>query len=162
MRSEETLDNFTSAMNSKKSRYPTYVFWGLIPILLIYSYLFLSPTGLDIQMHDTYFVIDLFHIRLFIVIYFGLIGFLYLKFEKFKLIKAMTFIHVLITFLVMILLPFNPMSASSLFSVDRLGYFDAYSTANFYCTMAILILVFAQLLFLVNLFIGFLRGRHEL
>ena len=69
-----------------------------------YSILFLFGLSIigwnntiDIQLHDTYFVIASIHMGVLFSIYLGVIGIIYWLIRKKKLVDWMTVIHVVIT-----------------------------------------------------------------
>jgi len=75
---------------------PHQLFWG--STFLIWLAVLLIPTeAIDLQIHDTYFVIAYYHWAMLFTIVLGGIGFLYWFFRKKSMIRWMTIFHVLIT-----------------------------------------------------------------
>ncbi|MBW1294255.1 hypothetical protein GBO31_01950 [Aquimarina litoralis] len=89
---------------------PYIIFWILTSLMLIYGFSFQEYT-LDINIHDTYFVISWFHIFFFLSLSFLAIGLIYFAIHKLNKIKnsTLTYIHVVCTIgglLVLTLLPY--------------------------------------------------------
>lgn len=115
-----------------------------------------SDDAIDINIHDTYFVIANSHIAKLLFVLYGFIGFIYWAFfiTKISLIKILTKLHLLITigsvpiyFLgVNFIFEFKPKSDFPLF--DNSNY-DVY----FLLTLNSLVII-AQLLFVTNIVIS--------
>jgi len=85
-------------MNLLKNR-PYFLFWISIPFVWVIGNLEVGDSALDINVHDTYFVIANEHLVILISIYFGLVGLVYWIFNKLerRLSKWLNLIHTLIT-----------------------------------------------------------------
>ncbi len=88
---------------------PYIIFWSLIPILWIYGFSFDDET-LDVNIHDTYFVISIFHFLNFLCFLFFGMGLTYYAIHKLnkKRRLLLTYIHIIGTLggiLVITLLP---------------------------------------------------------
>ncbi|WP_299215498.1 hypothetical protein [uncultured Aquimarina sp.] len=88
---------------------PYIIFWSLIPIMLIYGFSFDEET-LDINIHDTYFVISIAHLFNFLSLLFFGIGLTYYAIHKLnkKRQPLLTYIHLIGTLggiLILALLP---------------------------------------------------------
>ncbi|MEP2236863.1 MAG: hypothetical protein ABJI22_00805 [Maribacter sp.] len=84
----------------KITKTPDIIFWILIPFILLVGFLKPDKT-LDINIHDTYLVMDLFNLTVLISIIFGSLGFGYwviIKLNR-KLLNWLTVIHLILTIL---------------------------------------------------------------
>lgn len=119
---------------------PHKAIWSVIPVFLMIGIIFRRPT-LDIQFHDTYFVI--FHLSAFFSIILMLIGLVYWQNRDKKLISWMTFIHVVWTILV-----FGFIQINVAFSVG--GILMSHGFLGFWGYMLIFFTGVVQLLLLIN------------
>ena len=153
--SGEILDLEPTRRKRKPLLMPTLVLWGIIPFfwLLYFCSNYWSST-IDIQMHDTYFVIATLHLAIAYSIYFSILGMIYYFFRKFRLIKWMALFHIAIT----LLQPF-----AGLFYLNQNLYtynfhLNAYSLAFFILMMSFLLV---QILFVLNILIGVYRNWKD-
>ena len=135
-----------------------------ILILLIGMYQGTDPnSGLDINIHDTYFVMSNYHSTIILFTVYFLSGLLYYFFEKLskkRLIKPLTIIHSTIfigSFLIYWVIIFLD---DKLFIIDPnfplLNYKDQY--INIILVSELFILTFVGIpIFIINLLIGLLR-----
>jgi len=130
---------------------PYKIFWLSIPILLAISIMGMNQTT-DIQLHDTYFVIDVVHVGILFSVIAGLIGLLYWLFRNKRLVNWMTFSHVITTSLFLLLFMVN-----SVFNKSEWSDFNSYTIINRFHFFIILIVFLNQLLFLSNLVISLFR-----
>lgn len=156
MNKEKLLDFQSPSRVIRNSRYPVYVFWGFIPLIVIYSFIFLNPI-IDIQQHDTYYVIARLHFQVAVSIFFGVIGLVYLLLEKFALVRFLTFLHVIATiiFLSYLILFSNFFRAIS----DTVTFISSSQEVHLVGQWSYLIFICSNFLFLVNIVIGLFRGR---
>lgn len=136
---------------------PHFLFWILIPIILIIGLLKPDKT-LDINIHDTYIVIALLHLAVLISIIFGILGLGYwvvIKLNR-RLVNWLTVIHLIITvigFCLILLIPFFlPESNQGITSL----YFDAQVTI----TLSALAAVCVQLLYPINIITALFRKTN--
>lgn len=80
---------------------PYQLFLGSILVIWL-AVLLLPSEAIDIQFHDTYFVIGYHHWALLLTIILGGIGLLYWFFQEKRMIRWMTIFHVLITIIPMV------------------------------------------------------------
>ena len=131
-------------------------------LLLISSLIFLILAFLvgeetfDIDVHDTYYVIAnchlycLFSSLLFIIFIFYFL----LNIAKIKLNKIISKIHIFGTILSIILLIFP----YSLFSNPKeFPLYDSFEYINIVLTVSFLVLLFLQLLFILNIFLSLIK-----
>ncbi len=111
-----------------------------IPIILLISLIKINHT-LDIQLHDTYFVIANLHLGMLFSLLMGIYGFLYYQFRRRKLNKWLTLFHLIFTLLFIV---------TSLFSNYINGSLNAY--LFLLCSF-----ILSQCLFLINLVIGLIK-----
>lgn len=131
-----------------------HLFLTAIPIVLIYILLF-SNSALDVQFHDTYFVITYFYIGIVMSILLAVFGVVYwwMKKKNFHLKKGMSIAHILLTFAFFAFLLFN------IFRPVRNDYLNG---AGLVFTNMVLLFILGQLLFLVNIGISiFEKNKSE-
>ena len=139
-----------------------------ILILLIGMYQGTDPnSGLDINIHDTYFVMSNYHSTIILFTVYFLSGLLYWLFEKLpkkRLIKPLTIIHSTIligSFIIYWLIIFLD---DKLFIIDPnfplLNYKD--QVINITLVLELFIITFVGIpIFIINLLIGLLRGTDN-
>ena len=129
-----------------------------------YSILFLFGLSIigwnntiDIQLHDTYFVIASIHIGVLFSIYLGVIGIIYWLIRKKKLIDWMTVIHVVITISTFALIIITGLIFQKIIEGD----FETFRTVNQILFIVILIALLSQLIFITNLTFGLIRNKPK-
>lgn len=130
--------------------------------------IFLGNSALDINLHDTYFVVAHFHLVMGSASFFGLLAGVYHWFPKMfgrMLDERMGYIHFWLTF-VGVYLVFFPLHYIGIAGFPRRYYaftnFDAFSTfgdLNTFVSVAAIVTFAAQFLFLYNFFNSIFRGR---
>lgn len=130
--------------------------------------IFLGNSALDIQLHDTYFVVAHFHLVMGSAAFFGMIAGVYHWFPKMfgRMMDArLGYVHFWISF-IGIYMVFFPMHYIGIAGFPRRYYsftnFDAFSTftdLNAFITIAAGVTFAAQMLFLFNFFWSIFRGR---
>ncbi len=130
--------------------------------------IFLGNSSLDIELHDTYFVIAHFHIVMGVSAFFGMFAGVYHWFPKMYgrfMNNTLGYIHFWIT-MVGAYMIFWPMHYMGLAGVPRRYYsFDAFQSFNMFgglnqfITLAAMLVFFAQLLFVVNFLFSMFYGR---
>lgn len=152
---------FTSAMLFGIGFVSMFISGGLTGI-------FLGNSAIDIQLHDTYFVVAHFHIVMGVAAFFGMFAGVYHWFPRMFgrfLNETMGRIHFWMT-MVGAYLIFWPMHYIGMAGVPRRYYrfdtFDAFSHfdgLNQFITIAAIITFGAQLLFVFNIFYSMFRGK---
>lgn len=130
--------------------------------------LHMGNSAIDIQLHDTYFIVAHFHLVMGSASFFGLLAGVYHWFPKMfgRMMDAkLGYIHFWISF-VGIYMVFFPMHYIGIAGFPRRYYsftnFDAFSTfvdLNSFVSIAAFITFGAQLIFLFNFFYSMFRGR---
>lgn len=130
--------------------------------------IFLGNSAIDIQQHDTYFVVAHFHIVMGVAAFFGMFAGVYHWFPKMFgrfMNETLGKIHFWIT-LVGAYAVFGPMHYLGMAGVPRRYYrfdsFDAFSVfddTNKFITIAAIITFFAQIMFVVNFFWSMYKGK---
>lgn len=147
---------------------PYKLIWLVIPIILGLSTIG-SNGSIDIQMHDTYFVISSFHIGILFSIILGIIGFIYWLVKGKKLVNWMTAIHLLTTILALasiLIISFLPngLFSPSSYSFDTISDLtnNPFSTASQILSALVLMAILSQLLFIVNVIMSFARNHNKI
>ena len=137
-------------------------------LLLIASILFValifipnSETTLDINVHDTYYVIKHSHLYgLLAVIMFTLFA-LYWSFDKgeLRVIKSFSYIHIYGTLIGVLGLffPYGLIFKWTHPTQPEFPLFDDYEQTNLYISLSALLFLIAQLLFIINIFVSIIK-----
>lgn len=130
--------------------------------------IFLGNSAIDIQLHDTYFVVAHFHLVMGAASSFGLLAGVYHWFPKMfgrMMDRKLGYIHFWLTF-VGIYSVFFPMHYIGIAGFPRRYYsftnFDAFSgftDLNMFISVAAILTFFGQFIFLFNFFYSMFRGR---
>jgi cytochrome c oxidase subunit 1 len=130
--------------------------------------IYLGNAALDIQLHDSYFVVAHFHLVMGSAAIFGMFAGIYHWFPKMygrMLNQNLGYFHFWLTFIAAYLV-FFPMHFMGLAGVPRRYYmftlvkdFEIWGDTNKLITVAALVGGFAQLLFLYNFFYSMFRGK---
>ncbi len=129
---------------------------------------FLGNSAIDIQLHDTYFVVAHFHLVMGSASFFGMVAGVYHWFPKMfgrMMDRKLGYIHFWFTF-VGVYLVFFPMHYIGIAGFPRRYYsftnFDAFSgftDLNAFISVAALITFIAQFIFLFNFVYSIFRGK---
>ncbi|RZL47685.1 MAG: cytochrome c oxidase subunit I [Pedobacter sp.] len=130
--------------------------------------LFLGNAALDINLHDTYFVVAHFHLVMGSAAIFGMLAGVYHWFPKMfgKMMSAkLGYLHFWLTFICAYLV-FFPLHFLGLDGVPRRYYaftefefMNKWLTVNVFVTWAAIIAALAQVAFLFNFFYSIFRGK---
>ncbi len=130
--------------------------------------IWLGNATIDIQLHDTYFVVAHFHIIMGIAAFFGMFAGVYHWFPKMYgrfMNETLAYIHFFITFIGSYLI-FWPMHYLGMSGVPRRYYsfnefkaFAEYGDMNILITVAAIIVFFTQFIFVINFFWSMKKGR---
>ncbi|HSJ69532.1 MAG TPA: cbb3-type cytochrome c oxidase subunit I, partial [Anditalea sp.] len=130
--------------------------------------IFLGNSAIDIQLHDTYFVVAHFHLVMGSASFFGLMCGVYHWFPKMfgrMMDNKLGYIHFWLTF-VGVYLVFFPMHYIGIAGFPRRYYswtnFDfasGYADLNMFVSVAAIITFVAQFIFLFNFFYSMYKGR---
>jgi cytochrome c oxidase subunit 1 len=132
--------------------------------------IWLGNSTIDIQLHDTYFVVAHFHIVMGIAAFFGMYAGIYHWFPRMfgrMMNETMAYIHFVVTFVGAYLI-FWPMHFLGLAGVPRRYYsfnefaaFSQYSSLNKIISLAAIVVFLGQFIFVVNFFWSIYRGRKS-
>lgn len=132
--------------------------------------IFLGNAAIDIQLHDTYFVVAHFHIVMGCAAIFGMMAGIYQWFPRLygrMMNKTLGYMHFWLTFIAAYLV-FFPMHFIGLAGVPRRYYqftvlpeFGVWDDVNVLITMAAIIGALAQLIFLYNFFSSIFFGKKS-
>jgi len=130
--------------------------------------IFLGNSAIDIQLHDTYFVVAHFHLVMGSASFFGMMAGVYHWFPKMfgrMMDEKLGYIHFWVTF-VGIYLVFFPMHYIGIAGFPRRYYsftnfdaFSAFTDLNSFISVAAIITFGAQLIFAFNFIYSIFRGR---
>jgi cytochrome c oxidase subunit 1 len=143
---------------------------GLVSLFIVggVTGIHLANAAIDIQLHDTYFVVAHFHLVMGAASFFGMIAGIYHWFPKMfgrMMDERLGYIHFWITF-VGVYMVFFPMHYLGIAGFPRRYYsfsnFDAFSSfvdLNFLISSAAIVAFGGQLIFGFNFFYSIYRGR---
>lgn len=130
--------------------------------------IFLGNSAIDIQLHDTYFVVAHFHLVMGSASFFGMLAGIYHWFPKMfgrMMDHRLGYIHFWITF-VGVYLVFFPMHYIGIAGFPRRYYsftafesFSGFTDLNMLVSVAAVITLSTQFIFLFNFFYSIFRGR---
>jgi cytochrome c oxidase subunit 1 len=130
--------------------------------------IFLGNSALDLHLHDTYFVIAHFHLVMGVSAFFGMFAGIYHWFPKMFgrfMNNTLGYIHFFVT-LGGAYLIFWPMHYEGFAGMPRRYYdysawesFKQFSTLNHFISTVVIVVFFAQLLFVFNFFMSIFKGR---
>jgi cytochrome c oxidase subunit I len=130
--------------------------------------IFLGNAAIDIQLHDTYFVVAHFHLVMGSASFFGMMAGIYHWFPKMfgrMMDEKLGYIHFWITF-IGVYLVFFPMHYIGIAGFPRRYYsftnfetFNMFTDLNQLVSIAAVITLAAQLIFIFNFFYSIYRGR---
>jgi cytochrome c oxidase subunit 1 len=132
--------------------------------------LFLGNSVIDIQQHDTYFVVAHFHVVMGVAAFFGMFSGIYHWFPRMYgrfMNETLGQIHFWGTIIGAYAI-FGPMHYQGMAGVPRRYYsfdtfqaFDQFDSMNQLITIAAICVFFVQLLFVLNFFYSIYRGRKQ-
>lgn len=136
---------------------PHKLLWVCIPLFL--ALILLGPSSaIDVQNHDTYLVIALFHVGLAFAFKLFILGAIYWLLRKKKLIWILTAAHILLTILAIITLIIWHLFFRQ-FSTYAVDIFTHQAT---WIPYLIWIYLFAQVLFIVNIIYALIKGKRAI
>jgi cytochrome c oxidase subunit I len=152
---------FTPAMLFAIGLVSFFISGGLTGIIL-------GNSALDIQLHDTYFVVAHFHLVMGSAAFFGMIAGVYHWFPKMfgkMMNNTLGYIHFWLTF-IGVYLVFFPMHYIGIAGFPRRYYqwsgfetFNTYADLNSFISIAAILTFFAQLIFIVNFVYSIFKGK---
>ena len=140
----------------------TFITGGLTGIIL-------GDSTLDINVHDTYFVVAHFHIVMGVASMFGMFAGIYHWFPKMwagrQMNNVLGDLHFWITFVgcYCIFWPMHYLGMSGVprryFSFQSFETFNMYDNLNIFISVSAMVVFFAQVLFLINFFYSAFKGK---
>ncbi|MBN8858998.1 MAG: cbb3-type cytochrome c oxidase subunit I [Sphingobacteriales bacterium] len=153
-------------MQIKQKPYHLLFLTGLIFILTSF-FVLKQDRSVDIHLHDTYFVIVHTHILWLFAVLALFVWALYLLTGKILYSKALTWTHVIITILTLLLFAFTLFWGDSFLNPAPRRYYD-YSSWNSFDNytiftkaigITIFVLLVGQLIFIINFMVGLFKRR---
>ena len=153
-------------MKIKQKPYHLLLLTGLVSVLT--SFFVLNQNNLvDIHLHDTYFVIAHTHIFWFLTVLALFVMTLYLLTNKILYSKTLIWTHVIVTILTLLLVALTLFFGESFMNPTPRRYYD-YSNWNSFNNyteftkaigITIFVLLFGQVIFIINLIAGLLKKQ---
>ena len=144
----------------KKYKSHQYLWFTAIAIMIFgLLTLFDDEAVLDVNVHDTYYVIHNFHLAQFIAVAYFAFGLIYFSFEKLSinLITSLSRIHVSITCLAFLIYIIGMIVLTTINTERSFPLFDDLSNENVFISLIFMFVFIAQLLFLLNIIISLLK-----
>ena len=131
--------------------------------------IFMGNSAIDIQIHDTYFIVAHFHLVMGSAAFFSMIAGVYHWFPKMfgrMMDNRLGYIHFWLSF-VGVYLVFFPMHYIGIagfprryYSFTNFDFTDKFTDLNMFVSVAAIITFFAQFIFVFNFFYSMYRGRR--
>ncbi|BDD05089.1 cytochrome c oxidase subunit I [Aureibacter tunicatorum] len=130
--------------------------------------IFLGNSAIDVQLHDTYFVVAHFHLVMGSAAFFGMMAGVYHWFPKMfgkMMDNNLGYVHFWLTFVgaYMVFFPMHYIGIAGFprryYSFTNFDAFSSFSDLNTFVSVAAIITVSAQLIFVFNFFYSIYRGR---
>jgi len=139
---------------------PYQIFWFSIPIIILFG-LTNGDNYLDVNLHDTMFVVTNSYIAKIFSVLFGLIGVGYWLMHKFRynLSKRLNLIHIILTIGGLITI----WTIILIFSESNFKYGNSYPNKinrNLILTILTLLIIIGQLIYLTNIIGGLIKKRN--
>ncbi len=142
-------------MNSIVNK-PYKPIWYSILLLIVLSMIGFN-NAIDIQLHDTYFVIALIHTGILFSIYLGIIGIIYWLIRNKRLVNWMTVTHVVTTNSTFTLIIITGL----IFKKVIEGNIETFRIVNQILFVLIIIALLSQLIFITNLVMVLLMNKPK-
>ena len=136
---------------------PHLIFLLSIPIIILIG-IMSGSADLDINVHDTYYIIAYLHLAILISILFGIIGIGYWLMQKAdrKLSKWLNWIHIGLTFggtlIVWILTKFYR---------NEIMEWEFNNNLTMVITLTVLLMIIGQLIFPINIIYGLIKKKNK-
>lgn len=128
----------------------------LYSILLFIGFSIIGiDSTIDIQLHDTYFVIASFHFGIVFSIFSGLIGLIYWSTRKIRLVNWMTAFHVVTTILAFVLIIITSLIFKRVIEMN----YNPFLILNQIIFLLILVAILSQIIFMVNLVYSLIKNN---
>ena len=139
---------------------PYLIFLSIIPVTLFIGIIYGDDT-LDINVHDTYFVISYYHIFELTSIFLGVLSFGYwiIHITNRKLIRWLTKAHIIITIGGLLLMYLISLIPCYDYSNSSSPMFDDLLDPNLLLTSILLIIILGQFFYFINIIIGVFRKK---
>lgn len=110
-----------------------------------------SDTSFDIQYHDTYIIITIIPLAITLCMFLGILGVIDWLLREYKLVPILSAIHVFITIISILGIITLTLIQTRENSLD-------FFLLNSYGLKLIALIVFAQVIFMINIIIGLVRS----
>ncbi len=123
------------------------------------SFLFRGNSALDLQLHDTYFVISHQHVSIFIALLFSCFGLFYWLIGKFvvQLRTAISMFHLVGSALLVIAILIFSIAMNHSNTIENI---DSFRKMNTWMSLLMLFFIAIQILLPTNIIISLFRRQH--
>ena len=145
----------------KLTQKPHFVFWILIPVLLLIGSIDSNET-IAINIYDTYFVITMLNLGVLLSIICGIIGLGYwvVFILRKKLINWLTILHATVTIIGFLTILLIPLLSPELNQNDPSLNLEYYFDAQVITTLSVLVVISIQLLYPINIIASLVKKTN--
>lgn len=142
---------------------PHLIFLFAIPIILFFGIVNWSTT-VDINIHDTYYVIAYFHLSILISLLFGIIGIGYWRMLKTKreLSKWLNLIHITFTFGGLLLIQLFSFLIVELNELSKSDDFVYNIQLEVQIILVAMVIILAQIVYPINILRGLIKKKNKI
>jgi heme/copper-type cytochrome/quinol oxidase subunit 1 len=141
--------------------------WTALFLVLTSFFILKQNNSVDIHLHDTYFVIAHTHVFWLLAIVALIVWILYLLTNKILYSKALTWTHIIITMLTLLLFALNLFFDNGFINPVPRRYYDYsnWNSFNNYTTLtkaigiSIFVLLLGQFIFVINFIMGLFKRK---
>lgn len=113
--------------------------------------------AIDMQLHDTYYVIAASHIAVLFAILLGLLGCIYWLLRRYKLVEVLTWVHTIVSIIAIL----GMAIISILQRKNSEKSFEDFRSINSIGTSLIVLFILVQLLLIINIVVAMMGGRNN-
>ncbi|MCB0628588.1 MAG: hypothetical protein KDD15_02615 [Lewinella sp.] len=135
---------------------PYKILWLTIPLIFLIC-IFGWYNTVDLQLHDKYFIFEIFHLGILLSSILSIMGLLYWLVRNKKLVQWMTMFHLTTTLFCVVVL----LIAALLISNTFVLLYQPHMLSNIFILLFILVIVLGQVFFLINLIISSIRNVEK-
>ena len=159
------LDNENFELVEKSHPTHKWFLWGAIPLFIITFLVYknFENSAIDIQLHDTYFVIALIYFPLFcgiLMLLFAGLYFMINYFSKKPLNKILSIVHFIMTWIPILALLWLPLKLV-VPNYSNLPIFTTYDPQNITAFLYFAIFIIGIIIFLFNFFRSFFISLYS-
>lgn len=150
-----------------KTNFRPYHLLGVLAVLLLVSSFFVLKKRIDIHLYDTFFVIVLAYIHWLFSAFLFSLWVLYRFTNSFLYSTFLSWTHITLSILIVIFIVTIPWWPGNFYSGSPRRYFDdddwqsfiSFQNANLCIIISVIILLFVQLVYVINIICGIIKSK---